>query len=61
MCLFFIWRNLKTNTVQTRKNSVNTIDLKKITCNNEIDKKDTKLFNEFTWKDVLIRYKKRSK
>ena len=39
--------NLTTNTVQTRKFSINTIVLKKITCNSELDKNDTKLMNEF--------------
>ena len=33
--------HLITNTVQTRKCHVKAIDLKKITCNNEIDKNDT--------------------
>ena len=41
--------HLTTNIVQTRKCSGSTIDLKIITCNNEIDKDDTKLMNEFTW------------
>ena len=49
--------HLTTNTIQTKTCSVNTIDLKKITCNKEIDRKDTKLMNEFTWKNVLYRYK----
>ena len=52
--------HLTTNTVQTRKCSINTIDLKKITCNSEIDKNDTKLMNDFTWKNALHRYKNRS-
>ena len=40
--------HLTTNTVRTRKCSVNTIDLKTIPCNNEIDRKYTKLMNEFS-------------
>ena len=39
--------HLTTNTVHTRKYSVNTIDLKNISCNSKIDKNDTKLMNEF--------------
>ena len=61
MYLFVIWRYLTTNTVQTKRYSVNTIDLKKITCSSEIDKNDTKSMNEFTWKNILHRYKNRSK
>ena len=53
--------HLTPNTVQSRICYVNTIDLKKNTWNNEIDKDDTKLMNEFTWKNVLHRYKNRSK
>ena len=52
--------HLTTNTVQTKKCSVNTIDLKKISNNNEKDKNDTKSINEFTWKNILHRYKNRS-
>ena len=53
--------HLTTNTVHARKYSVNTIDLKKNTCNSEIDKNDTKLMNEFPWKNLLHQYKNRSK
>ena len=53
--------HLTTNIVQTRNCSGSTIDLKIITCDNEIDKIDTKLMNEFTWKNVLHRYKNISK
>ena len=52
---------LSTNTVQTKKCSVNTIDLKKITRTSETDKNDIKSINEFTWKNILYRYKNRSK
>ena len=60
----FIWYldgHLSTNTIQTRKFSINTIGLKKITCNSGIDKNDTKLMNDFIWKNILHRYKNRSK
>ena len=61
-CVYFLsGGHLTTNTVQNRKISDNTIDLKKNTCNNEMDKNDTNPMDEFTWKNVLHRYKNRSK
>ena len=45
--------HLTTYTIQTRKVYVNTIDQKKITCTKEIDRKDTKSMNKFTWETVL--------
>ena len=46
--------HLSTNTVHTKKCSVNTIDLKKITRTSETDKNDTTSINEFTWKIYYI-------
>ena len=43
---------LTTNTVHTKKCSVNTIDLKKITRTSETNKNDTKSITEFTWKNI---------
>ena len=48
MCLFVILGYLTTNTVHTRKYSVNTIDLNKMTRNSAIDKYDSSSMNKST-------------
>ena len=59
-CIYFLsGGHLTTHTVQTRKRSVNTINLNKIKCNSVIDRNGTSSINEFTLKRVLHRYKTR--